>query len=170
MIKFLKNFWPFILLVFCVVLGILSSSSMKKELEEAKKPMEKKPEKVHVHKFVPNGEWTVQRQRTLDVQRKESFRISDGLKSVEDTMILEVMWRRETICSCGQTFHEHQYSTNSIPFSRTVPKDYDVGEPVVEILHPNQGSSNLLKASPSLQTIPDPKFKDDPSTWVDRTR
>ena len=159
MIKFLKDFWPFILLVLCVVLGIVSSS-MKKDQPISKTvlSMEKKPEKVHVHKFVPNGEWTVQNQRTLDVQRKESFRISDGLKSVEDTVILEVMWRRETICPCGQTFHEHLYSTNSIPVSKTVPNDHDVGEPAI-VFHPN-----LIK------TTPDSKFADDPSKWVDRTR
>ena len=143
MIKFLKDFWPLVLLVIWVV-GAILSYSMKKELEEAKKPVEKKPEKVHVHKFVPNGEWTVQNQRTVDVQRKESLRISDGLKSVDDTVILEVLWRRETVCHCGQTFHEHLYSTNSIPVSKTVPKDY--------------------------QSIQDPKFADDPSKWVDQTR
>lgn len=161
-----QKFWPLYLgLLICVSGWVYRSMNTQTKDQTKDQFMEKKTRKIHRHSFRPIGEWSLQAQRKIDSKTVESVRISDGLKSMEDNITFELIWRRDTVCSCGQTSHEHRYSTNSVVLAYTV-------DPDVQAIHsvPQRSIPMTSEIAPRLTHVPDPDFADDPSSWIDRTK
>jgi hypothetical protein len=160
-----QKYWPLYLgLLVCVSGWVYRSMNTQTRDQTKDQSMEKKTQKIHRHKFRPIGEWSLQAQRKIDSKTVESVRLSDGLKSMEDNITFEFVWKRDTVCSCGQTSHEHRHSTNSVVLAYTV-------DPDVQAIHaPPQRSIPMTSEIAPRLTHMDPDFADDPSSWIDRTK
>lgn len=159
------KFWPLYLGLLVCVSGWVYRSMNARPVQTKDQSMEKKIQKIHRHKFRPIGEWSLQAQRKIDSKTVESVRLSDGLKSMEDNITFEFVWRRDMVCSCGQTSHEHRHSTNSVVLAYTVPED-------IQAIHSVPQCPGLMTSeiAPKLVRSLDPDFADDPSLWIDRTK
>lgn len=160
-----QKYWPLYLGLLVCVSGWVYRSMNARPVQTRDRSVEKKIQKIHRHRFRPNGEWSLQDQREIDTRKVESVRISDGLKSMEDNITFELVWRRDTVCSCGQSSHEHRHSTNTVVLAYTVDSD-------VQAIHapPQRSISMTSEIAPRLTRTPDPNFADDPSSWIDRTK
>lgn len=161
-----QKYWHLYLgLLVCVSGWVYRSMNVQTIDQTIDRSMEKKIQKTHRHKFRPNGEWSLQAKREIETKRVESVRISDGLKSMEDNITFELIWRRDTVCSCGQSSHEHCHTTNSVVLAYTVDSD-------VQSIHapPQRSIPTTSEIAPRLTYVPDPNFADDPSSWIDRTK